>query len=81
MLQNQPAHRDGEIEAQLHRFLGTKSGRKTRYGRLLAETVRLDRVPTPIVGLLAWVGRDDALLVAPRAGQVPAERCSLRSTV
>lgn len=60
VLQHQPAHRDAEIAGQLHRFLGTKSGRKARYGGLLAAAVPLDRVPRPITGLLDWVERTTA---------------------
>lgn len=48
VLQNQPAHRVTPVHDQLHRFIGTRSGRKARYGRLLAEAVPLDRVPRPI---------------------------------
>jgi hypothetical protein len=35
--QRQPAQRGRQIEAHLRRFLGIKSGRKIRYGRLLVE--------------------------------------------
>jgi hypothetical protein len=51
----QPAHRGEARELQLHRFLGTRSGRKIRYGHLLAAAVDLTRVPGPLAGLLAWV--------------------------
>jgi hypothetical protein len=51
----QPAHRDEPRERQLHRFLGTRSGRKIRYGHLLAAAVDLGQVPAPLAGLLAWV--------------------------
>jgi hypothetical protein len=51
----QPAHRGEPREQQLHRFLGTRSGRKIRYGRLLAAAVDLTRVPGPLAGLLAWM--------------------------
>jgi Overcoming lysogenization defect protein-like, TOPRIM domain len=51
----QPAHRDEPREQQLHRFIGTRSGRKIRYGRLLAAAVDLDQVPAPLAGLLAWL--------------------------
>jgi urease gamma subunit len=54
LFQRQPAQRDRSLEAQLHRFLGTRSGRKARYGRLLAEAVPLGRVPVPLDGALAW---------------------------
>jgi len=32
----------------LHRFIGTRSGRKIRYGHLLAQAVDLDRIPAPL---------------------------------
>jgi hypothetical protein len=51
----QPAHRGEPREQQLHRFLGTRSGRKIRYGHLLAAALDLTRVPGPLAGLLAWV--------------------------
>ena len=54
-LQQQPAHQDRSPEQQLHRFLGTRSGRKIRYGRLLVEALDLDRVPRPLDGALAHV--------------------------
>ena len=51
----QPAHRGEPREQQLHRFMGTRSGRKIRYGHLLAAAVDLTRVPGPLAGLLACV--------------------------
>jgi len=51
----QPAHRDEPREQQLHRFMGTRSGRKIRYGHLLAAAVDLGQVPGPLAGLLAWM--------------------------
>jgi Overcoming lysogenization defect protein-like, TOPRIM domain len=51
----QPAHRGEPRERQLHRFMGTRSGRKIRYGHLLAAAVDLGQVPGPLAGLLAWV--------------------------
>lgn len=48
----QPAQQGRPPDAQLRRFLGTKSGRKIRYGRLLGEAVEPDRVPAPIAGVL-----------------------------
>jgi hypothetical protein len=47
-LQKQPAHLDHSPEDQVHRFLGTRSGRKIRYGRLLVEALDPDRVPAPL---------------------------------
>lgn len=57
--QNQPAWRDGALHDQLHRFLGIRSGRKARYGRLLVEALDLDRVPAPLLGVLGRVGRPE----------------------
>jgi OLD-like protein len=52
-MQIEPFHRGRTREQQLHRFIGTHSGRKYRYARLLAEALDLTRVPTPLDGLLA----------------------------
>ncbi len=43
--QDQPAQRIRDLHGQLHRFLGTRAGRKVRYGRLLVDALDLDRVP------------------------------------
>jgi hypothetical protein len=53
ILQNQPAQRGRQREAQLRRFLGTRSGRKIHYARFLVEALDLSRVPPPLDGLLA----------------------------
>jgi len=53
--QRQPAQRERSSEQQLRRFLGTASGRKIRYGRLLVEALDLDHVPRPLDGVLAHV--------------------------
>jgi hypothetical protein len=50
--QKQPAQKGRTIEEQLHRFLGTRSGRKVRYGRLLVEALDLSQVPRPLDGVL-----------------------------
>ncbi|HJQ90190.1 MAG TPA: ATP-dependent endonuclease, partial [Acidimicrobiia bacterium] len=55
ILQRQPFHRDRTIEQQLWRFMGTRSGRKSTYARLLVEALDLDRVPPPLDGLLEYV--------------------------
>jgi len=52
-LQQQPAQRDRRPEEQLHRFFGSGSGRKIRYGRLLVEALADDAVPTPLERVLA----------------------------
>jgi hypothetical protein len=51
----QPAQRDRAPEAQLHRFLGTTSGRKARYARALVERLDPPAVPSPLRDLLACV--------------------------
>jgi hypothetical protein len=53
--QNQLYHRDRPLAAQLHRFLGIASGRKIRYGGLLAEALDLAAVPACLDRLLAAV--------------------------
>ena len=53
--QAQPAQRGRPIDRQLRRFMGTRSGRKIRYGGLLAEALDLDRVPRPLAGVLDHV--------------------------
>jgi len=52
---NQPAQRERALDQQLHRFVGTMSGRKSRYAAALAAAVDLDRIPHPIAGLLRFV--------------------------
>jgi len=49
---DQPAQRDRPLDARLRRFLGTKSGRKIRYGRLLVEALDLDAVPAPLLAVV-----------------------------
>ncbi len=51
--QNQPAQLGRPIEAQLRRFMGTRSGRKAKYARLLVEALDLSYVPRPLAGALA----------------------------
>lgn len=48
----QPAQRDRTSQQQLRRFLGTKKGRKIRYGHVLVEALDPDRVPAPLDDLL-----------------------------
>ncbi len=55
IMQRQPAQRGRAAEQQLRRFIGTRSGRKTRYGQLLVEALEPDRVPAPLAGVLDWV--------------------------
>ncbi|MEV7069061.1 TOPRIM nucleotidyl transferase/hydrolase domain-containing protein [Streptomyces collinus] len=51
--QCQPAQQGRPRHQQVRRFLGTKKGRKIRYGRLLVEALAPDRTPPPLDGLLA----------------------------
>ncbi|MEU9407347.1 TOPRIM nucleotidyl transferase/hydrolase domain-containing protein [Streptomyces sp. NPDC048281] len=50
---NQPAQQGRTAQQQFRRFLGTTSGRKIRYGRVLVEALDADRVPAPLDALLA----------------------------
>ena len=52
-LQRQPAQRDRPITAQLHRFLGTRSGRKWQYAALLTAALDLTAVPQPLDAVLS----------------------------
>ncbi|HEX7438335.1 MAG TPA: ATP-dependent endonuclease [Caldimonas sp.] len=53
--QDQPAQRGRDLHPQLHRFLGTRAGRKVRYGALLVDALELDRVPHALELALAHV--------------------------
>lgn len=55
IMQRQPAHRDRTIEQHLWRFMGTRSGRKVHYARLMLEALDLARVPRPLDGVLSYV--------------------------
>jgi hypothetical protein len=52
--QEQPAQRGRALHAQLRRFLGTRAGRKVRYGTLLVDALDLDRVPRALERVLAY---------------------------
>ncbi|MFJ4271675.1 TOPRIM nucleotidyl transferase/hydrolase domain-containing protein [Streptomyces coelicoflavus] len=47
----QPAQQGRAAHQQLRRFLGTKAGRKIRYGRVLVEALEPARTPAPLEGL------------------------------
>ncbi|MEU5635202.1 TOPRIM nucleotidyl transferase/hydrolase domain-containing protein [Streptomyces rishiriensis] len=49
----QPAQYGRPREQQLRRFMGTKKGRKIRYGRVLVEALAPDRAPAPLDDLFA----------------------------
>jgi hypothetical protein len=53
--QRQPAQRGRDPERQLRRFMGTRSGRKSQYARLLVSALDLRRVPRPLAGVLSQV--------------------------
>jgi hypothetical protein len=53
--QKQPAQQGRTVEAQLRRFMGTRSGRKALYARLLVEELDFTQVPRPLDGVLAHV--------------------------
>jgi hypothetical protein len=67
VFQSQPAQRGRSTEAHLRRFIGTRSGRKIRYGTLLVASLPLDRVPQSL----------DRVLVYAQDG---APRTTLRTT-
>lgn len=52
-LRQQPAHRDRPVEDVLRRFMGSRSGRKATYARLLVEALPLGAVPAPLDAALA----------------------------
>jgi hypothetical protein len=54
-LQKQPEWRGRATEEQLRRFMGSGSGRKIRYARLLVDALDLGRVPRPLDRVLAHV--------------------------
>ncbi|KQY64297.1 MULTISPECIES: TOPRIM nucleotidyl transferase/hydrolase domain-containing protein [unclassified Nocardioides] len=49
---SQPDRAGRPMQDQLRRFMGTRSGRKIRYGGLLVAALDLDRVPDPLADLL-----------------------------
>jgi hypothetical protein len=55
--QRQPAWRGRTPQEQLRRFIGTHSGRKARYARLLVDALDPTSVPRPLDRLLAHVRR------------------------
>jgi hypothetical protein len=53
--QQQPAWQARSSQEQLRRFLGTHSGRKIRYARLLVDALELTSVPRPLDRVVAHV--------------------------
>jgi hypothetical protein len=54
-MRRQPAQRDRPAAAQLHRFLGTRGGRKIQYAGRLGAALQPDRVPRPLDAVLERV--------------------------
>lgn len=52
-MQRQPDQRDRPLDRQLHRFIGTRSGRKKRYGRGLVDWLEREQLPAPLTDLVA----------------------------
>jgi hypothetical protein len=50
---DQPHQRGRALASALRRFMGTRAGRKVRYGRLLVEALSPDEVPPPLLRVLA----------------------------
>jgi Overcoming lysogenization defect protein-like, TOPRIM domain len=53
--QRQPAWQGRSSQEQLRRFIGTHSGRKARYARLLVDALELTSVPRPLDRVLAHI--------------------------
>lgn len=53
--QAQPFQQGQDHHAQLRRFMGTRAGRKVRYGALLVAAPALDEMPRPLDRVLAQV--------------------------
>jgi hypothetical protein len=51
-LQQMPFHRGRTVGEHLHRFIGTRSGRKERYASLLTSALAADELPAPLRELL-----------------------------
>ena len=58
--QEQPAQRGRSLDAQLHRFMGTRARRKVRYGSLLTEAIDLARVPRALELVIAHARYSEA---------------------
>ena len=65
--QMEPAQQGRTFEQQLRRFIGTHSGRKAQYARVMVEAMDLARVPHPLGGLMAYLGRPG---LAPRPSAI-----------
>jgi hypothetical protein len=54
LFQRQPMQQGRDTHSQLKRFMGTRAGRKIRYGSLLVASLPPQRVPLPLERLLAY---------------------------
>jgi hypothetical protein len=55
LLQKQPAQQGRGTVAQLHRFIGTRAGRKREYARLLVQALDPAGVPRPLDRVLTHI--------------------------
>lgn len=69
--QNMPAQRGRAPDRLLRRFIGTRSGRKLRYGMALAAALDLGNVPRPVGQLIASLPRLSGLAGDPAGPQQP----------
>lgn len=53
LLSGMPVQRTWSREAVLRRFLGSRSGRKSRYAALFVEALKPDEIPEPLTAVLA----------------------------
>jgi len=58
--QEQPAQRGRNLDAQLRRFMGTRAGRKVRYGSLLTDAIDLAHVPRALDLVIAHARHREA---------------------
>jgi hypothetical protein len=58
IFRRQPAQQGQSPARQLHRFMGTRSGRKSLYARLLVSALGADQVPRPLQRVLAYATDD-----------------------
>lgn len=65
LLTQMPAQREWTRLAVLRRFMGSQSGRKARYARLLTEALEPSQVPRPLADLLRWVEPEGTRAPAP----------------
>jgi hypothetical protein len=53
IFQQQPAQQQRSAAEQLHRFMDTRSGRKSQYARLLTAALEPGQIPRPLDRVLA----------------------------